>query len=197
MSEIYQNISLESLPGEEWKPVNLPGLGSRYLCSNMGRIKSLPKRVVLYHGGIYFTKEKITKPRRSEGYLFTSLFLGKNENRLDIQTHRVIALTWIQNPENKETVNHKFGIKTDNRVSELEWATRSENIKHGYDHNLFPRHQTGKFGLNHIGSKRVQCLATGNTMCVKDAALFTGLSSSNLCSMLKGRRKNWSTFIYV
>lgn len=52
--------------------------------------------------------------------------------------HRLLAINFIPNPENKRTVNHKDGNKLNNNLSNLEWATVAENVKHAYDNGLQP-----------------------------------------------------------
>jgi hypothetical protein len=65
---------------------------------------------------------------RSDGYLQVSISFKKDVKMKSL--HRLVAEAFIENNENKETVNHKDGDKTNNCVSNLEWNTRSENIQH-------------------------------------------------------------------
>ncbi len=111
-------------------------------------MKPIPGYEGLYsadeQGNIYshrYTTTNILKPlERVHGYL--GVIFSIDAVRKNIAIHRLIALTFIPNPENKQEVNHKNGIKTDNRAENLEWCTRSENLKHAY-------HELKMFRNNH------------------------------------------------
>ena len=118
---------------EEWKWI--PGYENHYMASTLGRIKSCKKEISIYRKDInreYKSswKEKILKQAYRSDYKKVGLSM-RNEIRQPL-VHRVIALTFIPNPENKRTINHKNGIKTDNRAENLEWFTDSENHQHAH-----------------------------------------------------------------
>lgn len=115
---------------EIWK--NIQGYEGRYQVSNMGRIKSLSRKV--WNGKTYFwTSERILRPGIDrDGYRLVNL--SKNGKAKTEKVHRLVAKTFIPNPENKEAVNHIDEDPSNNKLENLEWATVSENNNHGW-HN--------------------------------------------------------------
>lgn len=98
---------------EVWKDVtDYQGL---YKVSNLGKIKG----------------RKLLKPfDNTKGYM--SVFLSKNGKEKRFYVHRVVATAFVPNPENKPQINHKNGVRNDNRSENLEWCSRSENEQHKY-----------------------------------------------------------------
>jgi hypothetical protein len=105
---------------EQWLPVK--DYEGCYEVSNLGRVKSLH----LVGGATRILKGA----KKRWGYIEVSLYkngVGKNRS-----VHRLVAVAFIPNPENKLEVNHINGDKVDNRVENLEWNTRTENQLHSY-----------------------------------------------------------------
>ena len=110
---------------EIWKPI--PKFEGRYEASNLGRVRSLTRRVNSLHKNGRVLNGRILRQSKSTGYL--TVFLGGYCSRL---VHRCVLSAFIENKENKPCVNHLDGDKTNNMVSNLQWVTYSENEKHSF-----------------------------------------------------------------
>jgi hypothetical protein len=121
---IIQEEMFRTQEKEIWKKVE--GFDGRYEVSNFGKVRSYFKNKLHF----------LIPCKHPNGYLHVDLRMKGLGNRISI--HRLVAKLFILNPENKPCVNHKNGIKTDNAVENLEWATYSENQQHCYNTGLRP-----------------------------------------------------------
>lgn len=118
---------------EEWKPV--VGFEKYYEVSNFGRVRSFDRRVRVGHGAHRIMRGKILRLNLNRrGYLRCNV--GVRQRFKTREVHRLVAISFIPKRHGRRFVNHKNGVKTDNRVGNLEWVTKHEDNQHAQDTGL-------------------------------------------------------------
>lgn len=114
---------------EIWKTI--PGYYSRYQVSNLGNVRRLSYDITSKTGKhIHRDVKYLKKFINNSGYLAVYLLNPETKHRDYKTVHRLVASTFLSNPDNLPIVNHKNEDKKDNRVCNLEWCTQSDNMKH-------------------------------------------------------------------
>lgn len=164
-----------------WKAVK--GFEGLYEVSDSGQIRSLPRNGTKRGGRI------MAQSTDKDGYKLSKLRFKTKV--VTAKVHRVVAQAFIPNPENKPQVNHKDGNKENNDVSNLEWVTNSENIRHAK-----------KLGLQREcpNRQKVEQWKDGKLIAVynslKEAQQITGIGWTGISGVTRGTRKtaggyNW------
>lgn len=151
----------------------LKDYGYRYLVSEQGKIWSV------------YSNRFLTEFENDAGYLTVSLTKeGSTKSHL---IHRIVAEAYLVNPLKKRTVNHKDGNPLNNEVSNLEWNTHSENLKHAYDNSLAKQ----RMGIENNRSSRLRYLCkdtqeiVGEVWGQAEAERVLGVPQGNISRALK------------
>ena len=157
---------------EVWKDVQ--GFEGLYKVSNLGNV-------------FIVSKNRNQIPLKvKNGYLLVDLCNCGKKNRISI--HRLVAIHFLSNEENKPQVNYKNGIKTDNRLENLEWATASENQRHSLNNGLKIPKKGEECKYSKITEKDAIDIKYGYKGLIhKDIANIYGISRTTVIDIRKGR----------
>ena len=174
---------------EKWRPVkDYPN----YMVSNLGRIKSLN---YLGHG-----TEKVLSPG-DDGHGYLQIGLWKDGKNKTVKVHRLICEAFVPNPENKPHINHIDGDKSNNRAVNLEWCTRSENLKHAWNTGLS---ENVKRAFDRIHTESMTPIEATNKktgekqvfQSVQETARRLGVDAPKVSACVLGKRKSHKGYYF-
>ena len=150
---------------------DIPGYEEKYAITEDGQVWS------------YYLNDFKKQRKNNRGYYYVNL---KNQNgQKSIAVHRLVALTYIPNPNNYPEVNHKDENKTNNCVDNLEWCTHEYNIHYGTARERATKTQQ-QYNVN---QKAVLCIETGLVYhSTQEASRQTGVNNTGISKVCNGRR---------
>ena len=182
---------------EEWRPV--VGYEGLYEVSNMGRVKSV-ERTAWCGNGYRTVHERILRTRKNRyGYVIVNLYQEGKMKTCCI--HRLVAESFIPNPDNLPDINHKDEDKTNNNVDNLEWCSRSYNNtyngrakkagkKIGKKLRNHPKTSKPIIGIDKVTGLIVEFPST------HEASRQLGIGQNNICACCKGKLKSCGGFYW-
>lgn len=115
---------------EIWKDIE--GFCGFYKINSYFEIRSIARITIQKNDKIYSVKDRILKQCIDDGG-YLCIKLRKDKKTITVRVHRIIAKTFIPNPNNYPCVNHKDGNKMNNSIENLEWCTYAQNTQHAID----------------------------------------------------------------
>lgn len=186
---IYYNIlSIEDLDGELWKPVL--EYEDYYMVSNKGRIKALDRIWICGNRGS--TRRSCSKILKQSivtgGYL--GICLTKDGKKKTHQLHQLIANVFLPKIQGKNIINHKNGIKSDNRLENLEWCNHSENTRHAFANGLNKAHLGSEHGGSILNDDDVLYIrSVADKVTTKELSLKYAVNPATIRNVIL--RKSW------
>ena len=175
---------------EIWK--DIPSYEGYYQVSTLGNFRSLPRQIKYKNNGTRNYPSKSLKTETTKDN-YQRIVLMKNGVKNRYMCHRLIAITFIPNLENKPFINHIDGNKSNNVVTNLEWCTASENMTHADItglRNMFEHHHPSN-------SKRIKCLETGKVFSSYYRAVkWLGKTNNSISALVRGTRNYGKAFGY-
>jgi hypothetical protein len=177
-----------NIVNEEWRDIS--GYEDYYQVSTLGRVRSCD-RVVKHRKGDQMVKGRLLNPSLDRnGYFRITLY--KDGSRSFFLVHRLVAIAFLAIDTLRNDVNHKNGVKDDNRVENLEWCTHLENMRHAIDTGLMPSFVGEKHPLSLLTESQVleirELRACGTKLRV--IAEMYGVSLSVIAGVVY--RNNWA-----
>lgn len=186
---------------EIWKDIkDYKGL---YQVSNYGNVRSLTRNRLQYnHTGIakrtYYGKFLKKQLIKTTGYYYVTLYDSRKKVKMK-SVHRLVAEAFILNPNSYPVVNHIDGNKLNNNVSNLEWCTISDNVKHAYKIGLVKVKKL--YGKDNPRAKKVEQYDINNNFIklwesIIDASKKLKINSSSISAVCKEKRKTAGGYIW-
>lgn len=165
-------------------------------------VEGFPNYSVSDSGAIMNTVTGKTLKCRKAGNGYYKVTLCCNGKHTDQYVHRLVAETYIPNDLRKSEVNHIDGNKRNNTVSNLEWATRAENMQHLYNKldstEIRRRMGLSRRGKNNKASHRVMRIEDGKIYpCISDAAKDIGVHRMCVSDVCRGIQKTTKGYHYM
>jgi hypothetical protein len=184
------NLKTDNMETEIWRDIE--GWEGSHQISNFGRVKSLRRDILFSNGEIHKIKGKILKQRIKDGYYVINLAWNRTGFKT-LRVHRLIGKAFIPNPYNKPEINHKNGIRNDNRLENIEWCTSSENKFHAF--RVLGKKHKGMRGAKNPKSKAIIQFSKDNIFIreydtITEAAIQVGRNCTSICFALKD---DWRT----
>ncbi|MDD3172463.1 MAG: NUMOD4 domain-containing protein [Herbinix sp.] len=177
---------------EMWKDIE--GF-TGYQVSNLGNVRSLDRVLTLKnHKGTWTQEFKGTlMKQQTDKYGYKRIDFKIDGKHYNLKVHRLVAMAFLPNPENKLTVNHKNGDKCSNSVDNLEWATQSEQNYHAYKTGLRKQHKQSKPVLQ-VDKQTEEVIAEYPS--IAEAERQMNVSSGSIADCLNGRQKTCRGFYW-